>query len=411
MESRQCSLIRSNFESLTDSPDRTHALSNSFYSILFARHPETREYFPASMGGQRDRIVHGLAHIVDGLDRPDSILPLVRQLGREHRKHGFDPSRFACLTEALALAVEQANGDDWTRDLAESWSTALDLVTTAMTDAARADQGPAAWVGTVVEHRLLTDDIAVVRLRLDRPMDYVPGQYVSVQVPGRPRMWRYLSPATPADSTGDRRVPCPESVERLGQPVDRAPHPGRGDVGARISLGSLGDRDDSDRVGRARLMIASGTGIAPIRAQLMSMARRTDNTPVHVFYSGRFSYDLYDLTTLDALARVAPWLTVVPVVENAENPRWHTGPAGPQPAVYEAAWAGSSRTTAGGPITTCRSAGHRRWCAPPCRTCGRRVFRSSASTTIRSPDAPSDAGGRSRDRRSGRDRHPAATTR
>lgn len=335
MESRQRSLIRSNFESLTDSPDRTHALSSSFYSILFARHPETREYFPASMGGQRDRIVHGLAHIVDGLDRPDSILPLVRQLGREHRKHGFDPSRFACLTEAMALAVEQANGDDWSRDLAESWSTALDLVTTAMADAARADQGPAAWAGTVVEHRLLTDDIAVVRLRLDRPMDYVPGQYVSVQVPGRPRMWRYLSPATPADSAGIvefhvRRV----SSGWVSPSIVR--HTRVGETWVLGSpLGSLGDRDDGDRAGRARLMIASGTGIAPIRAQLMSMARRTDNTPVHVFYSGRFSYDLYDLTTLDALARVAPWLTVVPVVENTENPRWHTGPAGPQPAVYE----------------------------------------------------------------------------
>lgn len=335
MDPRQCALIRSNFDSLTDSPDRTHALSNSFYSILFARHPETREYFPATMSGQRDRIVRGLAHIVDGLDRPDAILPLVRQLGREHRKHGLDPSRFACLTEAIALAVEQANGDDWTRDLAESWCTALDLVTTTMADAARADEGPAAWVGTVVEHRLLTDDIAVIRLQLDRPMGYAPGQYVSVQVPGRPRMWRYLSPATPADRSGMvefhvRRVPkgwvSPSIVRhtRVGETwVLGSP------------LGSLGARDDGTRAGRARLMIASGTGIAPIRAQLMSMVQRTDNTPVHVFYSGRFSYDLYDLATLDALSRISPWLTVVPVVENAETPRWHAGPAGPQPAVQE----------------------------------------------------------------------------
>ena len=94
------------------------------------------------MAGQRDRIVRGLAHIVDGLDRPESVLPLVRQLGREHRKHGLDPSRFACLTEALALAVEEANGEDWTRDLAESWCTALDLITTAMSEAAEADEEP-----------------------------------------------------------------------------------------------------------------------------------------------------------------------------------------------------------------------------------------------------------------------------
>ncbi|MEZ5152265.1 FAD-binding oxidoreductase [Rhodococcus zopfii] len=335
MDTRQCSLIRSNLASLTGSPERTHALSNSFYSILFARHPETREFFPATMGGQRDRILRGLAHIVDGLDRPESVLPLVRQLGREHRKHGLDPARFACLTEAMALAVEQANGDDWTRDLAESWCTALDLITTTMADAAEADEGPAAWAGTVVEHRLVTDDIAVIRLQLDRPMDYTPGQYVSVQVPGRLRMWRYLSPATPANSAGIvefhvRRV----SGGWVSPSIVR--HTQVGETWVLGSpLGSLGARDDGDRAGRARLMIASGTGIAPIRAQLMSMAQRTDNTPVHVFYSGHFSYDLYDLTTLDALSRTAPWLTVIPVVENAETPRWHTGPSGPQTALRE----------------------------------------------------------------------------
>lgn len=335
MDSRQCSLIRTNFESLTDSPDRTHALSNSFYSILFARHPETREFFPATMAGQRDRIVRGLAHIVDGLDRPESVLPLVRQLGREHRKHGLDPSRFACLTEALALAVEQANGENWTRDLAESWCTALDLITTAMAEAAEADEGPAAWVGTVIEHRLVTDDIAVIRLQLDKPMDYAAGQYVSVQVPGRLRMWRYLSPAIPADRTGliefhVRRV----SGGWVSPSIVR--HTQVGETWVLGSpLGSLGARDDGDRAGRPRLMIASGTGIAPIRAQLMAMAQRTDNLPTHVFYSGRFPYDLYDLPTLESLARISPWLTVVPVVENTETPLWHTGSSGPGTAVRE----------------------------------------------------------------------------
>lgn len=335
MDSRQSVLVRSNFDSLTDSPERTHALSKSFYSILFARHPETREFFPATMGGQRDRIVHGLGHIIGGLDRPETVLPLVRQLGREHRKHGFDPSRLACLTEAMALAVELANGDDWTRELAESWDTTLGLITTTMADAADVDEGPAAWVGTVIEHRLITDDIAVVRLQLDRPMHYLPGQYVSVQVPGRLRMWRYLSPATPANGSGIvefhvRRV----SSGWVSPSIVR--HTQIGETWVLGSpLGVLGAHDEGDRAGRPRLMIASGTGIAPMRAQLMSMARRPDNTPVHVFYSGRFSYDLYDLATLDALSRTEPWLTVVPVVENAEDPHWHVGAASPRMSVRE----------------------------------------------------------------------------
>lgn len=75
------------------------------------------------------------------------------------------------------------------------------------------------------------------------------------------------------------------------------------------------------------LMIAGGTGIAPLRAQLMDMAMRSRNPRVHLFVGGEYPSDLYDLDTLWNLARTNPWLTIVPVVEQPEEPWWRPGPA------------------------------------------------------------------------------------
>ena len=74
------------------------------------------------------------------------------------------------------------------------------------------------------------------------------------------------------------------------------------------------------------LMIAGGTGIAPVRCLVLDMLRYGDNPRVHLFYGARYPGDLYDLPTLVDLAATSPWLTVQPVAEEADDP-WWAGPA------------------------------------------------------------------------------------
>ncbi|MFE5703131.1 hypothetical protein [Rhodococcus koreensis] len=57
----------------------------------------------------------------------------------------------------------------------------------------------------------------------------------------------------------------------------------------------------------------------------MNMPRLDGNPPTHLFYGGTYPYDLYDLDVLRALSRTSPWLTVVPVAENRDNPWWFPG--------------------------------------------------------------------------------------
>ena len=41
--------------------------------------------------------------------------------------------------------------------------------------------------GTVIEHDRVSRDLAVVRMKLDRALPYLPGQYVNVQILQCPR--------------------------------------------------------------------------------------------------------------------------------------------------------------------------------------------------------------------------------
>ena len=56
-----------------------------FYSTLFVTHPHTRDMFPLSMEGQRDKLVTALGRVVSHVDHMAAVTPILEQLGRDHR--------------------------------------------------------------------------------------------------------------------------------------------------------------------------------------------------------------------------------------------------------------------------------------------------------------------------------------
>ncbi|WP_072689904.1 FAD-binding oxidoreductase [Rhodococcus marinonascens] len=324
MDSQAISLVRSNFKAIAAVQGGPQTLARNFYALLFAWHPEVREFFPAAMDVQRDRLISAIQYAIERLEDSGQILLYLEQLGRDHRKYGVKDAHYVGVSQALISAVEQfPSAEPWTDELEQAWRDVLALLSATMMDAANAESGPPAWGATVIEHLQVREDVSVTRLQLDEPMSYAAGQYVSVQVPSRPRMWRYLSPANPANDQGIiefhvRRVSggwvSPAVVNQTL--VDE-----RWLIGS--PLGDLGVRNDNSR---DILMIGSGTGIAPLRAQILQMSQRSQSRRVHVFFAGRYPCDLYDLGTLWALAEQNPWLTVVPVTEQDEDPWWYRGP-------------------------------------------------------------------------------------
>ena len=89
--------------------------------------------------------------------------------------------------------------------------------------------------------------------------------------------------------------------------------------------GSFFLREDSDK---PIVLLASGTGFAPIKAMLQHMQHQGITRPVALYWGGRRPADLYQSAWLEAQCAAMPNLRYVPVVSNAQPEDQWTGRTG-----------------------------------------------------------------------------------
>ncbi len=306
-------IIRSSFELVAP---QAEALGRHFYATLFSAAPATRDLFPVNMEVQRSRLLRALVHVVQMVDQPDELVPFLQQLGRDHRKFGVLADHYDAVGAALLAAIEHFAGDAFTPKVKAAWTEAYGTVASAMRTAAAAERGPVSWLGRVVDHRRIGWDLARITVQASEAIPYRAGQYVSVETPQRPRLWRYLSPANAPRPDGAMEF----HVRAIANGwVSRAivAHSRVGDTW-RIGppMGRMSSEVDSET---PLLMVAGGTGMAPIKALLEEFSRRPDAPPTHLFLGGRTWDDLYDIEAVRKLSYDHDWLDVVPVVERDDN--------------------------------------------------------------------------------------------
>jgi NAD(P)H-flavin reductase/hemoglobin-like flavoprotein len=296
-----------------------------FYSTLFLTHPYTREMFPVSMANQRDKLVGALGQVISRVDDLDSVVPILQQLGRDHRKFGVVREHYPAVGEALLATLEHFTGPEWTADLAQDWASAYGIVADVMVGAADdAATLPPWWDLTVthVERRAL--GVTVLTVVPHTPIPYAAGQSIALEVPMRPRLWRYYTPATLPGPDGSfelhvRLVPGgpvssalvqsarPGDVLRAGAPIGNQltlTHDARGDV----------------------LMLAGGTGLAPMKALIHQLDAQGERRQVHLYWGTRFARELYDLPAMHRLAEQLDWLRLVPCVSHEQIVGAHVAP-------------------------------------------------------------------------------------
>jgi len=240
-----------------------------FYSHLFLSHPEVRSMFPIQMSGQRDKLVAALGAVVSSVDELDKVIPLVEQLGRDHRRFAVVTEHYAAVGASLLATLKKFLGPLWTPDLADTWAQAYGLVAKVMVAAAERheDIAPAYWEAEVVSVERRSVDVGVIEVAPRQEFPYRAGQSVAVEIPQRPRLWRYFSPASAPQPSGRVQfhiqpiaggLVSTAAVRRLsrGDTVKLA-----APVGEQLTLPENGRVSDL-------LMVAGGTGLAPLRAVL-----------------------------------------------------------------------------------------------------------------------------------------------
>jgi NAD(P)H-flavin reductase len=282
-----------------------------FYSHLFLSHPETRQLFPVSMAHQRDRLFAALGDVVARVDDLEALVPILQQLGRDHRKFGTLAAHYPAVGGSLLATLEHFD-DEWSPELAKDWTEAYTLVAEVMIEAAEeAAEQPPWWEADVVAHERRTIDVGVLQVRPRKRYDYLPGQSVSLETDLRPRLWRYYSPANAPRPDGLLEI---HVKARDGGPVSSAlvRRVGVGDV-LRLGppMGHLALDRESDR---DLLLVAGGMGLAPLKALIDQVVRNGPARRVDLFVGFRTEDQIYDRADLQRLERENPWLTVTLVV-------------------------------------------------------------------------------------------------
>ena len=310
-----------------DPQNDSDELIRRFYTRWFAIDGDVRDLFPPDLERQRHVFAKALTWLLGELiaQRADEPVAFLAQLGRDHRKYAVAQRHYDTLQDALTTVLRSHLVDQWDHRLAETTQQVIGLFVGIMSGAADAEKGPPFRDGTVVEHIRVTRDVSVIRLQLDDPLHFHPGQYVTVQVPQWPRRWRCLSPAIPADRSGAVEF----HVRSVAGGMVSTAIVGETQPGDRWRLSNPHGGMHVDRDGEDVLMVAGSTGLAPLRSIIMDLSRFGVNPRVHLFFGARYPCDLYDLQTLWQIASTSPWLSVTPVSEYSTNPPW----AGDYPSV------------------------------------------------------------------------------
>ncbi|KJS56500.1 hypothetical protein VM98_06770 [Streptomyces rubellomurinus subsp. indigoferus] len=319
------------------------ALIDHLYAEMFRRRPYLRPLFPASMEFQQAHLERTFQHFIDHLDRPAELDRRLRRLGRDHRKLGVRPVHYEAFEEALCAAIRHRAGARWSEELEAAWVRMIRFAVTAMV--AGADSAltePPYWHAVVTGHERRRPDLAVLRVRTGEPYPYRAGQYGTVEHPLLPHTWRQYSMG--CAPRGDNEVEF--HVRRTGPGGVSAALVEHTAVGERLRLGPPRGSLLPDEDTRDLLLVAGGTGLAPMKAIVEQQAvHRPPGRRVHLFVGARDRGDLYDWSAIAELGLHKPWLTIDPVtsgqlaeaVSRAGDWRRHlacvSGPAGMVAAV------------------------------------------------------------------------------
>lgn len=112
-------------------------VADLFYDRLFEIAPDTRKLFAADLSKQKDKLLDVLASAVLHLHDLNTVMEVIKDLGRRHVYYGVTSEHYTLVGQALMWTLERVLGDDFTPATRRAWNAAYKTLANAMLDAAK----------------------------------------------------------------------------------------------------------------------------------------------------------------------------------------------------------------------------------------------------------------------------------
>ena len=107
-----------------------------FYGKLFELDPDVRSMFTGDMKEQGRKLMAILNTAVNALDKLETIVPAVQDMGKRHVGYGVKDEHYDTVGEALIWTLGAGLKDDFTEDTKQAWIEVYTLVADTMKAAA-----------------------------------------------------------------------------------------------------------------------------------------------------------------------------------------------------------------------------------------------------------------------------------
>jgi benzoate/toluate 1,2-dioxygenase reductase subunit len=172
---------------------------------------------------------------------------------------------------------------------------------------------PEAVAGAVAGVDRLSETSFALRVTLDKPINFLPGQYVNVTVPGTEKQRSYSFSSAPGANEGTfliRNLPGGVMSGYLGERVQ---------PGDAVTLAGPMGAFYLRPIERPQLWLAGGTGLAPFLSMLEQVAAQGSDHPIVLYYAVTRAADLVELERVQKLADKIGNVTVITILAAAED--------------------------------------------------------------------------------------------
>lgn len=135
MTPQQVQSIQSSWQMVVPIKDKAAEL---FYGKLFELDPALQPLFKGDMKEQGRKLMAMINTVVVNLEKLDTLVPAVQDLGRRHVGYRVQPSHYDTVGAALLWTLGAGLGSAFTDEVKGAWATAYGVLSGVMIEAAAA---------------------------------------------------------------------------------------------------------------------------------------------------------------------------------------------------------------------------------------------------------------------------------